>query len=239
MKKVFLDTETTGLDPIQGHRIIEIAAVAYEDTTPISPKDGGLLHLYINPERDIDSDAQKIHNLSADFLADHPVFALVADKIKDYLAGCDLFIHNADFDVGFIDAEFKRVNLPPLHELTNSITCTLQWAKKHVKDANGKRIGSYSLDNLCKEFGVDLSTRDSGHSAIVDTRLLAQVYFLMTQQQIKMTMTDTHHPTRQWEGKPILTQLATASEVSLHEQYLQQMYKDTQVQPLFSKKTNA
>lgn len=228
MRRVFLDTETTGLSPENGHRIIEIAAIAYEDATPISPEEGGLLHLYINPERDIDAAAQEVHNLDSEFLSHQPVFATIAKQVANFLTDSHLYIHNAKFDVGFINSEFKRLELKELNSITHSINCTLEWSR-----INNKAVKTHSLDSLCHHFGVDLKQRKNGHSAIVDTRLLAQVYFLMTQQQATMDLSLPVTTLSNYKVQNIIVQNANKTELSEHEQYLQTMLEETQTQPLF------
>ncbi len=227
MKRIFLDTETTGLKPEEGHRIVEIAAIAYEDNTPIPPEEGGFLHLYINPERESDAAALQIHKLTSEFLADQPVFASIGGQVVDFLQDAHLYIHNANFDVEFINAELKRLDLPDLQQTTNSINCTLAWSRKN------NDIKSHNLDALCRHFGVDLQQRQNAHSAIVDTRLLAQLYFLMTRKQATMDLSQTKNKLTNYTAKTVKVKLASDAELSEHALYLQTMQDETNVKPLF------
>jgi len=170
MRQVILDTETTGLEAAQGHRVIEIGCVELVNRRPT----GNTFHRYLNPERPIDPGAQAVHGLSLEFLSAHPVFKEVVDEFVAFVAGAELIIHNAPFDVGFIDHEFGRLP-PPQRLLTDSCTIldTLVMAKQlHPGQRN-------SLDALCKRYGVDAASREL-HGALLDARLLADVYLVMT-----------------------------------------------------------
>ena len=125
MRQVFLDTETTGLNPATGDRIVEIGCIemVHRKLT------GRTLHCYLNPERDMPAEAEKIHGLSSEFLSDKPLFAHVADEVVAMLEGAEVIIHNADFDVGFLDHEFKRINRGPVRELVAKVTDSLHMAR--------------------------------------------------------------------------------------------------------------
>ena len=125
-REIFLDTETTGLEH-ETHRILEVAGIAFVDRKPM---ENGTFHAYCNPQRAIDADAEKIHGMSAQFLADKPLFGDIAQGLQDFLRGADVFIHNVDFDSKFLDKEFARCNLPPLAEVARSVTCTLKLSRK-------------------------------------------------------------------------------------------------------------
>jgi DNA polymerase-3 subunit epsilon len=164
-RQIVLDTETTGLDPDQGHRLIEIACIEIDDFTPT----GRRFHCYVDPERDIDPDAQRVHGISRSFLAGKPRFADadVADAFLAFVEDADLIAHNAGFDRGFINAELERAGHPALPE--GRWVDTLALAQKRFP-------GMYnSLDSLCKRFRISLAEREK-HSALVDARLLAAVY---------------------------------------------------------------
>ena len=163
MRHLVLDTETTGLSATEGHRIIEIGAVEMVNLSVT----GRFLHLYINPERDIDVGAQDIHGLSSEFLADKPVFADILTKFTDFIKDDLLVIHNAPFDIGFLNAEFSRCGHPPLS--MERVIDTLPLARQKYPGAQA------SLDALCRRFGVDNSHRDL-HGALVDANLLASVF---------------------------------------------------------------
>ncbi len=169
MRKVVLDTETTGLDPKQGHRIIEVAAIEL-DGRKVSTR---TFHRYINPERDIDEGAAAVHGLTLDRLEDEPKFAEVAPALLEFIAGAELIIHNAPFDMGFLNAELALIGLP---QLANPVIDTLKVAKElHPGKKN-------NLDALCDRYQIDNSHRTL-HGALLDTELLAEVYLGMTRGQ--------------------------------------------------------
>lgn len=170
MRQIVLDTETTGLEPKSGHRIIEIGCVELQNRRLT----GNHFHCYLNPEREVDEGAVKVHGLSSEFLADKPLFADVADEFIAYIEGAELVIHNAPFDVGFIDHEFRlhSKKLKPVEKIC-SVLDTLSLARsKHPGQKN-------TLDALCKRYGVDNSKREL-HGALLDAEILADVYLLMT-----------------------------------------------------------
>lgn len=172
MRQIVLDTETTGLSPQDGDRIIEIGCVELVNRQLT----GRNLHYYLNPEREIHEDALRVHGITLDFLADKPRFADIAAELADYLSGAELIIHNAPFDLGFLDAEFARVGLGPTRSLVAGVIDTLVLAKEMWP---GKRNG---LDALCDRLGVDNSGRQL-HGALLDAGLLADVYIYMTRGQ--------------------------------------------------------
>ena len=167
MREIVLDTETTGLDPAEGHRVVEIGALELVHRVPT----GSHWHSYINPERDMPADAYRIHELSEEFLRDKPRFAEIAAGFLDYIGDAPLVIHNAPFDAGFLNAEFARLSLPPLPGAR--LVDTLQMARSRFQGAPN------NLDALCKRFEIDLSVRTL-HGALVDCRLLAEVYLHLT-----------------------------------------------------------
>jgi DNA polymerase III subunit epsilon len=172
MRQIFLDTETTGLSPESGDRIIEIGCVEMLGRR----LSGRNLHFYVNPERRSHEDAVKIHGLTDEFLADKPLFASVADELLEYLAGAEIIIHNAGFDVGFLNEELRRLGRPKFATLVDKITDSLSMAREMFP---GK---ANSLDALCKRLEVDNSNR-SLHGALLDAGLLAEVYIRMTRGQ--------------------------------------------------------
>ena len=162
-RELVLDTETTGLDHENGHRIIEIGIVELENHLPT----GNYFHYYLNPERDSDKKAQEVHGLSRDFLKDKPKFSEIADEFINYISNSKIIIHNASFDIGFLNAELTRCNMKELND--DLIIDTLVLAKR-------KFIGqSVSLDALCRKYNIDLTGREI-HGAIKDAKLLASVY---------------------------------------------------------------
>ena len=177
MRQLILDTETTGLDPKQGHRIIELAVVEIVDRRPT----GRQLHYRLNPERDIDIAATEVHGLTWDDLKQERRFADVAQEFVEFARGAEWIIHNAAFDVGFLDAEFDLVKLPRSSEVYAQVTDTLSLARDAFP---GKRN---SLDALCERFGVSNAQRTL-HGALLDAQLLAEVYLAMTRGQESLTI---------------------------------------------------
>lgn len=172
MRQIVLDTETTGLDPKQGHRIIEVAALELVNRRPT----GKHFHEYIHPEREIDSGAQEIHGISLEFLEHKPRFAEIAPALVDFLKGAELIIHNAPFDTGFLNAELARLELGTLRDHCPSTLDTLAMARQLHP---GKRN---NLDALCERYDVD-NTGRTLHGALLDAELLAEVYLAMTRGQ--------------------------------------------------------
>ena len=162
-REIVLDTETTGIDPKDGHRIIEIGALEMDNHMPT----GKQLHLYINPERDIDAGAVAIHGLTSEFLADKPVFADIVDEFLNFVGDSPMVIHNAPFDMGFVNAELARLARAPL-PMTQAVD-TLPMARKKFPGAQA------NLNALCRRFEIDNSHRDL-HGALIDADLLAAVY---------------------------------------------------------------
>ncbi|MFN7097003.1 MAG: DNA polymerase III subunit epsilon [Gammaproteobacteria bacterium] len=176
LRQIALDTETTGLEPTKGHRIIEIGCVEM-----INRKlTGNNFHIYINPDREIDSGAIKVHGITNAFLRDKPVFANIANELKDYIDGAQLIIHNAAFDIGFLNHEFLLANKKAATvDRFCSIVDTLMMARKmHPGQKN-------SLDALCKRYSIDNSHRQL-HGALVDAHLLARLYLAMTGGQTQL-----------------------------------------------------
>jgi DNA polymerase-3 subunit epsilon len=163
MREIVLDTETTGVEANNGDRIVEIGCVELVNHCP----SGRTYHVYVNPERSMPVEAYNVHGLSEAFLADKPVFAAVAQEFADFIAGAKLVIHNAAFDVGFINMEFKRLGLPPVEQAF--VVDTLSMARRKHPGA------SNSLDALCARYGIDNSRR-TRHGALLDSEILAEVY---------------------------------------------------------------
>jgi DNA polymerase III subunit epsilon len=178
MRQIILDTETTGLEPAQGHRIIEIGCVELVNRRPT----GRTFQRYLNPDREIDPGAQAVHGLSGAFLANQPRFGEVVEEFVAFVSGAELIIHNAPFDVGFVDHEFGR--LPPPQRLLTDLCAILDTLALARQLHPGQRN---SLDALCKRYGVDNSNRDL-HGALLDARILADVYLAMTGGQGALTL---------------------------------------------------
>ncbi len=167
MREIILDTETTGLDPEAGHRIVEIAALEVIDGVTT----GKMFHSYVNPERDMPDEAYRIHGLSQGFLEQHPRFAVITDEFLDFISGATLVIHNAEFDMRFINAELARLRKGPIG--MESVVDTVELARRRFPGAQA------SLDALCRRFGIDNSARTT-HGARLDAELLAEVYSELT-----------------------------------------------------------
>lgn len=222
MRQVVLDTETTGISPAEGHRIIEIGCVEVIDRKLT----GNHYHVYINPERVVEEEAIEVHGITNDFLADKPVFAQVVDDFISFIQGAQLVIHNAPFDVGHMDAEFERLRsgYQSTHDYC-SVLDTLQLAREMRP---GQRN---SLDALCKAFDVDNSSREL-HGALLDAEILADVYLTMTGGQTALNLYSQQH-NGQSKGpgdiqhqaikdRPQLKVLAaTADELEQHQQRLE------------------
>lgn len=163
MREIVLDTETTGLDPKSGDRLIEIGCVELLNRIPT----GREFHRFVNPERDVPSEAEAVHGISTSFLKDKPLFAEVAQAFLEFVGTDGLVIHNAVFDIGFLNAELGRLSQPAI--TMDRVTCTLQLAKRRHP------AGPNNLDALCKRYGIDNSKRIK-HGALMDSLLLAEVY---------------------------------------------------------------
>ncbi|AXK40717.1 DNA polymerase III subunit epsilon [Crenobacter cavernae] len=221
MRQIILDTETTGLSPAEGHRIIEFAGLEMVNRKLT----GRHLHLYMHPERAIDPDAERVHGISLDFLADKPKFKQVADEIVDFIGDAELIIHNAPFDVGFMNAEFDRLGIAPVKALCASVIDTLFMARDTFP---GKRN---SLDALCDRFEIDRSNRTL-HGALIDCELLSEVYLALTRGQESLMMdVDVDDGTGRslagiaFEKKPLLVLKASDEEMAAHQAYLDTLDK--------------
>lgn len=166
MREIVFDTETTGLDPRAGHRLVEIGCVEMVHGLP----SGETFHTYLNPQRDMPDEAFQVHGLSSEFLGDKPLFETVAEAFVAFVGDARLVIHNAQFDMGFINAELDRLGIPPLK---NEVVDTITLARRKFP---GQRVG---LDALCERMGID-NTRRTKHGALLDAELLADVYIELT-----------------------------------------------------------
>lgn len=222
MRQVFLDTETTGLSPENGDRVIEIGCIEMVNRRLT----GETKHFYLNPQRTSSPDAVKVHGLTDEFLADKPLFKAVADELVAFLNGADVIIHNAAFDVAFLNAELERVKQRPMHQIVGRITDTLTMAREMYP---GK---SNSLDALCKRLEVD-NTGRSLHGALLDAGLLSEVYIRMTRGQDSLVIDalDAHAPQLARVARLDLAALSlpvlepTAEEEAAHEAWLERLGK--------------
>lgn len=217
IRQIVLDTETTGLEWRLGDRIIEVAGVEMVDRKLT----GRHFHRYINPEREIDAGAQAVHGISIEFLADKPKFADIMDELADFIQGAELVIHNANFDVGFLNYEFNLLDREPVAKLCDGVIDTLRMARELRP---GKRN---NLDVLCSEYGIDNSGRQL-HGALLDAELLAEVYLAMTRGQESLVMelepTQLEINATLSKDRPLLKVLrANADELGEHERLLQDL----------------
>lgn len=218
---VVLDTETTGLKPEDGHRVIEVGCIELLGRRP----SGRRLHFYLNPERAIDEAAIQVHGLTLERLANEPVFAEIAQELFTFLKGAQLVIHNAPFDVGFLNAEFSRLDLPTLQSRPDiTIVDSLEMARQlHPGQRN-------SLDALCTRYNVSNSHRQL-HGALLDAELLAEVYLGMTrgQEALAMSASDDYLDLPEASDPALLSRLRvvtpTPQELADHEDYLQSLQK--------------
>jgi DNA polymerase-3 subunit epsilon len=221
MRQIFLDTETTGLYADQGDRIIEIGCVEMVNRKLT----GNNLHFYLNPGRDSHEEALKVHGISNEFLRDKPPFPAIVEELLQYVAGAEIIIHNAAFDLGFLNQELSQLKRPVFREFVGSVTDTLVMAKEMFP---GKRN---SLDALCDRLGVDNSGRTL-HGALLDAELLADVYVNMTRGQ-EALLIESSTPQADPTGTssvdmrrlvlPVLT--ANAQELEAHADVLRQLDK--------------
>ncbi|HEX2198343.1 MAG TPA: DNA polymerase III subunit epsilon [Burkholderiales bacterium] len=222
MRQIVLDTETTGLNPKLGDRIIEIGCVEICSRRLT----GSQFHAYVNPEREIDLGATRVHGITLEDLAAKPKFAAIAREFLDYVRGAELIIHNADFDVEFLDMELGRAGLGRLSEHVASITDTLS----HARELHPGRKNS--LDALCERYFIDHANRTL-HGALLDARLLAECYLAMTrgQESLMMELETVTAAAAAAAGlivdvSRLIVQRASAEERAAHEQYLDAMEKD-------------
>ncbi|MBL8396111.1 MAG: DNA polymerase III subunit epsilon [Candidatus Accumulibacter sp.] len=219
MRKIFLDTETTGLEHKLGHRIIEVAGVEMRNRHLTNRH----FHSYLNPEREIDAGALSVHGISREFLLDKPRFADMATEFLDFIRGAELVIHNAPFDIGFLNAELALLDMAPVETVCHGVCDTLRMAKElHPGKKN-------NLNALCERYGVDHSHRTL-HGALLDAEILAEVYLAMTRGQESLiidladertpgieTVASTH---RSGECRAQLVRRASPDEIAEHERIL-------------------
>jgi DNA polymerase-3 subunit epsilon len=218
-RQVVLDTETTGLEPEEGHRIIEIGCVELVNRR----KTGRTFHRYLCPDREVDRGALQVHGITNEFLAEQPRFPDIVDDLLAFVEGAELIIHNADFDLAFIDAELRRLSGPPrrIRDVC-SVLDTLSLARQmHPGQRN-------TLDALCKRYSVDNSRREL-HGALLDAQILADVYLAMTGGQVTLVLADTlvasheEATTKERASRPageLVVVRASEAELAAHEKAL-------------------
>ncbi|RTZ39975.1 DNA polymerase III subunit epsilon [Candidimonas sp. SYP-B2681] len=217
MRQIMLDTETTGLDPSRGHRVVELACVEMVNRSLT----GRHLHLYLNPDRDSDPEALAIHGLTTDFLSSHPRFEDVAAQLVDYVKDAEVIIHNAAFDTKFLTAELARVGLPSFDKLCAKVTDSLLYARELHP---GKRN---SLDALCERYGISNAHRTL-HGALLDSELLADVWLAMTRGQDALLMDFEEDSgmdanglrVERFDASVLTVLLANEAELQEHDAYL-------------------
>ncbi|PKO83651.1 MAG: DNA polymerase III subunit epsilon [Betaproteobacteria bacterium HGW-Betaproteobacteria-11] len=220
MRRVILDTETTGLDHRTGDRVIEIGCVEM-----IGRRLTGVhFHKYLNPEREIDPGAVKVHGLTAEFLADKPRFADIVGEFVEFVRDAELIIHNAAFDVGFLNHELELIERESLDRLCGGVIDTLRMARELRPGRKN------NLNALCSEFGIDNSGRQL-HGALLDAELLAEVYLAMTRGQNSLAIefaAPTDRPlASSCERAPLVVLQPTAEELAAHEQVLQTIARES------------
>ena len=218
-RQVVLDTETTGLEPELGHRVIELGAVELQNRRAT----GRHFHYYVNPERESEEAALRVHGISNDFLLDKPKFADIAAQFLDYVQGAELIIHNAAFDVAFLDHELARLDLPPISKVCAVVTDTLRLARElHPGKKN-------SLDALCERYQIDNSSRTL-HGALLDAQLLAEAYLAMTRGQDSLLAGLSIETSLEVEAQgatvyEVIVISASAEELDAHHRYLEELDK--------------
>jgi DNA polymerase III subunit epsilon len=226
MRQIFLDTETTGLSHESGDRVVELGCVEMVNRRLT----GRNLHHYFNPQRANHEEAVRVHGLTDAFLADKPLFSAVAQEFVDFVRDAEIIAHNANFDVGFLDAELKRLGQPPVKQLVGKVTDSLVMAREQFP---GK---ANSLDALCRRLEVDNTSR-TVHGALLDAGLLAEVYIRMTRGQNSLVIDDSPVQSEQQEAQPLIAidltafvlpvLLAGDEEIAAHEALLSGLDKSS------------
>lgn len=232
MRQIVLDTETTGLDPDDGHRLVEIAGVEIANRQVIDHH----LHLYVNPGRDSDPAALEVHGLTTEFLSQYPSIEEVIDQIIEFVSGNEIIIHNAPFDTKFLNAEFVRFGYKPFTEYCGKITDSLVYARELHP---GKRN---NLDALCDRYGISNEHRVL-HGALLDSELLGDVWLAMTrgQESLLMSFDSDHTEDSQsdhlvkFDPTTLSVVKATDTELTAHEAYLNRLAEINNTLPLWSK----
>lgn len=245
-RQIALDTETTGLKPEDGHKIVEIGAVELIDGV----KTGNTFHVYLNPQRIIPEEVIKVHGITNDKVKDSPIFAEVADDFIDFIKDSELLIHNADFDIKFLNSELAYADKGKIWDHVSNAICTLKLAKKLFKsnedfknpsleeEKKSKRV-SYKLDSLCESLGVDNSHRVL-HGALLDSDLLADVFIAIRKihslEDIEADMEQTNWvrpEVKRFANLNFVKAKLSTKEEAEHEKFLDHIEKDFKVQPVF------
>lgn len=227
MRQIVLDTETTGLEPSQGHRIIEIGCVELFERRPT----GNNFHQYLQPDRLIDPGAIEVHGITNEFLEDKPRFSDISDDLLTYLEGAQLIIHNAPFDTGFLNHEFGLLadGQPQVEDVCTVVDTLIMARRMHPGQRN-------SLDALCARYEID-NTRREKHGALLDAEILADVYLAMTGGQVSLSLDAEEEGAARAESRvrrlpedrpPVVVLRAGSDELSAHEAYLDRLDKDSE-----------
>lgn len=236
MRKVILDTETTGLKPEDGHRIIEIGGVEVVD----GKKTGRTIQLYINPEREVDEEAVKVHGLTNEFLKDKPKFAEVVDEFLKFVKDSVLVIHNADFDLKFLNSELDRLNKGKIWDYISNAICSLRLDRRLFSEDR-----RHTLDAICERFKIDASGR-TFHGALLDSELLAECYerineiYPVEKIEREMEQIDWVRPeVKRYSSVKLVRAEVSKEEESLHEAVLARIAEKEKVEPIFMRAKTA
>lgn len=226
-RQVFLDIETTGLKPEDGHRVIELGAVAYRDAGR-----GGEAEEYrqlVDPQRDVPEDARRIHGIGAEDLKGQPVFAKVAAGFLAFVAGARVYAHNAAFDVGFIDSELLRLGREPLAAAVAEVVDTYAMARRMYPS------GANSLDALARRAGINIEERRKLHGALTDARLLADVYDYLTQKQVNLDLEQDAEEKADMAKAAAIRRVSfkpSAAAAARHREFLRELRQASGVRPI-------
>ncbi len=231
-RQVVFDTETTGLRPEEGHRIIEVGAVELID----GKKTGRTFHSLINPQRHIPEEVVKIHQIDNEKVKDAPTFVQVVEQLLDFIKDSELLIHNADFDIKFMNAELDRVNKGKLWGYVSNAVCTLKLDRRIFPEES-----KHKLDDICKRFGIDLAQRESdGHGALLDCQLLADCYIEMNKRhstediEANLEQTNwTRPPVKRFSNINLAEITVSEKEEAGHQNFLEALEKKEKVVPIF------
>lgn len=230
MRQICLDTETTGIDANGGDRIVEIGCVEFAGRNLLDdPKT--LYHVYINPERDVPEEVVRVHGLDNAFLADKPVFSVIADSFIEFIRGAELIIHNADFDIGFLNMELARLGKGRVEDYCETVTDSLALARSIYPGVRN------TLDALCTRLEVDRSERTL-HGALLDARLLAEVYLAMTREQGSLkgiTLGEDDEPDPIPPASAFIAATVPQEDEAAHLAFLERIQKKSKVGCLWSK----
>ncbi len=236
-RQIVFDTETTGLKPEDGHRVIEIGAVELID----GQKTGKTYYALINPERHIPEEVVKVHQIDDYKVKDAPVFKEIVDDFLNFIKDSELLIHNADFDIKFINSELDKVNKGKIWDYVSNAVCTLKLSKRLFEEER-----RHSLDAMCERFGVDLSQREEqGHGALLDCQLLADCYIEINKRHsaadIEADLEQTNWvrpPIKRYDGVSFKKINLTENEEKVHEMFLNDMAEKDKVTPVFKSATS-